>query len=125
MVIICTAYCGIKTLLVVPTELVYVLHIMLSELVAIMFLSDVNFFFVVERNFFFEEGSYFKTLFRRTSGFEVLKGGLYEMQKHFFPLDGRDLKVALIHQLLLVYFKGVRIECGKRDSCIMEQCSWL
>jgi hypothetical protein len=47
------------------------------------------------------------------------------MQKHFFPLDGRDLKVALIHQLLLVYFKGVRIECGKRDSCIMEHCSWL
>jgi len=43
----------------------------------------------------------------------------------FFPLDGRDLKVALIHQLLLVYFKGARIECGKRDSCIMEQCSWL
>ena len=96
-----------------------------SELVAIMFLSYVNFFFVVERNIFFEVGSYFKTLFRRTSGFEGLKGGLYEMQKHFFPLDGRDLKVALIHQLLLVYFKGVRIECGKRDSCIMEQCSWL
>jgi len=85
VVIICTAYCGIETLLVLPTELVYVLHIMLSELVAIMFLSDVNLFFVVERNVFFEVGSYFKTLFRRTSGFEVLKGGLYEMQEHFFP----------------------------------------
>jgi hypothetical protein len=60
VVIICTAYCGIKTLFVVPTELVYVLNIMLSELVAIMFLSDVNFFFVVERNVFFEVESYFK-----------------------------------------------------------------
>jgi len=57
--IICTAYCGIKTLLVVPTERVYVLYFMLSELVAIMFLSDINFFFVVERNVFFEVGSYF------------------------------------------------------------------
>ena len=59
MFIICTAYCGIKTLLVVPTERVYVLYFMLSELVAIMFLSDINFFFVVERNVFFEVGSYF------------------------------------------------------------------
>jgi len=52
---------------------------MLSELVAIMFLSDVKFFFVVERNVFFEVGSYFNILFRRTSGFEALKGGLCEM----------------------------------------------
>jgi len=86
--IICTAYCGIKTLLVLPTERVYVLDIMLSELVSIMFLSDVNFFFVVERNVFFEVESYFKTLFRRTSSFELLRGGLYERQKHFSPLMG-------------------------------------
>jgi len=61
---------------------------MLSELVSIMFLSDCNFFFVLERNVFFEVESYFKMVFRRTSGFEVLKGGLYEMQKRFFPLTG-------------------------------------
>jgi len=42
----------------------------------------------MERNVFFEVESYFKTLFRRTSGSEVLKGGLYEMQKHFSPLTG-------------------------------------
>jgi hypothetical protein len=77
--IICTAYCGIKTLLLVPAERVYVFYFMLSELVAIMFLSDVNFFFVVERNVFFEVGSYFNILFSRTSGLETLKGGLYEM----------------------------------------------
>jgi hypothetical protein len=60
------------------------LRIMLSELVAILFLSYVNLFFLVEFYVFCEVGSSFKILFRLTSGFEGLKSGLYEKHKHFF-----------------------------------------